>query len=117
MEPTREDYIKYVLEKRDLNLATKKQLMKWSVSQPVVVSGDLLKAFNKIISYIDYELFSAELYLKQNGYGGERMTGYIEFHNGRPYWIPEDHVYYKGEVMDIDEMLARQEREAYTTEE
>ncbi len=41
------------------------------------------------------------------------MTGYIEFHNGRPYWIPEDHVYYKGEVMDIDGMLARQEREAY----
>lgn len=41
------------------------------------------------------------------------MTGYIEIHGGKPYWIPEDHVYYKGEVMDIDEMLARQEREAY----
>ena len=27
--------------------------------------------------------------------------------------IPEDHVVYKGEVMDIDEYLARVEREAY----
>lgn len=41
------------------------------------------------------------------------MSGYIRMHDGRPYWIPEDHVLYRGEVMDIDEMLARQEREAW----
>ena len=31
--------------------------------------------------------------------------------------IPEDHVLYKGEVMDIDEYLARVEREAYDSYE
>lgn len=31
--------------------------------------------------------------------------------------IPEDHVVYKGEVMDIDEYLARVEREAYDSYE
>jgi|GEM_PF-5807797 len=41
------------------------------------------------------------------------MSGYIEMHDGKPYWIPEDHVFYKGKVMDIDEMLAEQERNAY----
>ena len=69
MEPTREDYIKSVLERRELNLATKKQLMTWSVSQPTLSNGDLLESFNTIIRYIDYELFAEELYLKQNGYG------------------------------------------------
>ena len=71
VEPTREDYIKSVLERRELNLATKKQLMAWSVSQPTLCNGDLLEAFNTIMKYIDYELFTEELYLKQNGYEQE----------------------------------------------
>lgn len=37
--------------------------------------------------------------------------------NMEEFDIPEDHVLYKGEVMDIDEYLARVEREAYDSYE
>lgn len=41
------------------------------------------------------------------------MNGYNEVHGSAIHFIPEDHVYYKGEVVDIDEMLAREERNAW----
>ena len=41
------------------------------------------------------------------------MAGCIQIHDGRAYWVPDDHVVYKGKVMDIDSMLAQQEREAF----
>lgn len=43
----------------------------------------------------------------------DRMNGYNEVHGSAIHFIPEDHVYYKGEVVDIDEMLAREERNAW----